>query len=68
MKAKGSYELVPAGLYPAIVQAGVILKASGKKKTAQRFMDFLRTPAIVDLMKQYGFENPKANAAREERQ
>jgi len=56
IKSKGRYFLVPEDSYPPLEQAGIILKSSANKETARCFMDFLRSPEIVGLMEQYGFE------------
>src|SRR5215813_234435 len=64
MKTKGKYDLVDPKLYPRIVQAAVIIKSSHKKQAAQRFLEFLKSPAISALMKQYGFESPGDAAER----
>jgi len=55
MKEKGRYVEIPAAEYPAIEQAAVILKSSKQKETARRFLDYLKTPAMIDLLKTYGF-------------
>jgi molybdate transport system substrate-binding protein len=62
LKEKGRYELVPTSDYPPIEQAAVIIKSSKKKETAQQFLTFIKTPAIVSLMRDYGFTVPD-NAA-----
>ncbi len=59
MRQQGKFSLLPAGLYPPLDQAGIILKSSPRKQAAQRFMDFLRSPQSVELMRQYGFANPE---------
>ena len=58
MKSAGRYVEVPDKDYPAIVQAGVTLKSSSNKEAARQFFDFLRRPASVALMGQYGFTTP----------
>jgi molybdate transport system substrate-binding protein len=58
MKEKGRYVEVPGGEYPAIQQAAVILKSSKQKETARRLLDYLKTPAMLDLLKTYGFSAP----------
>ncbi len=55
MKEKGRYVEVPSEDYPAIIQAAVILKSSHEKETAQAFLKFIKTPASLALMAQYGF-------------
>jgi molybdate transport system substrate-binding protein len=55
MKDKGRYVEVPAADYPPIEQACVVLRASKNKPVAQKFVDFVKTPAIAELLKTYGF-------------
>ncbi|HEX7958666.1 MAG TPA: molybdate ABC transporter substrate-binding protein [Terriglobales bacterium] len=64
MKGRGTYYLVPRELYSPIVQGAVILKSSANKKTARRFLEFIKSPAISNLMKQYGFESPESSSPR----
>jgi len=64
MKTKGAYYVVDAKLYPRIVQAAVVLKSSRQKQTAQRFLEFIKSPAISALMKEYGFESPGSEVGR----
>jgi molybdate transport system substrate-binding protein len=59
MKDKGRYFEIPAGEYPAIEQAAVVLKSSKKKELAKKFISFLKQPATVELMQRYGFVVPK---------
>ena len=58
LKKKGRYELVPTSDYPPIEQAAVVIKSSKKKETANKFLAFIKTPAIVSLMRNYGFVVP----------
>ncbi len=58
MKEKGRYVEIPAHEYPAIQQAALILKSSKQKETARQFLDYLKTPAMIDLLKTYGFSAP----------
>jgi molybdate transport system substrate-binding protein len=59
MKEKGRYVGVPAADYPPIEQACVILRASRNKELARKFLDFVKSPAITELLKSYGFEVTK---------
>src|ERR1700683_789781 len=59
MKDKGRYVEVPAGEYPPIEQACVILASSRNKETARQFLAFIKTPAIGDLLRSYGFDVAK---------
>ncbi|MBZ5719954.1 MAG: molybdate ABC transporter substrate-binding protein [Acidobacteriia bacterium] len=58
LKGKGRYFEVPADTYPPIEQAAVVLKSSQNKETARKFLDFLKTPSILDLLRTYGFSVP----------
>jgi molybdate transport system substrate-binding protein len=57
VREKGSYFTIPQAEYPPIEQACAILKASQHKKTARQFLDFIKSPAAVAKLKQYGFES-----------
>ena len=63
LKEKGRYELVPTPDYPPIEQAAVILKSSQKKEAAKKFLAFIKRPAIVGLMRNYGFTTPSGAPA-----
>ncbi len=58
MKEKGKYAEIASGEYPAIEQAAVILKSSQQKEVARQFLAFLKTPAMQDLLRSYGFTVP----------
>jgi len=58
MKDKGRYEEIPTNEYPPIEQACVILGSSKNKETAQQFLSFVKTPAIGETLRRYGFEVP----------
>jgi molybdate transport system substrate-binding protein len=62
LKAKGRYVLIPATDYLPLEQAVVIIKSSQKKATAKQFLAFMKTPAIVSLMHDYGFTVPESTA------
>ncbi len=67
MKAKGRYFEIPADDYPPIIQAAVILKAAHDKAAAGQLLKFLKQPAGVALMEQYGFTLPSAVAGAQRR-
>ena len=56
MKDKGRYIEVPAEDYPPIEQACVIMRASKNKDIARQFLVFIKTAAISDLLRSYGFD------------
>ena len=60
MKERGKYVEIPGEDYPPIRQAAVILKSSQQKTAAHQFLDYLKSPAIIELLKSYGFSLPPA--------
>ena len=58
MKDKGRYGEIPADDYPPIEQGAVILRSSPHKDVARQFVEFVKTPAIQDLLRSYGFAVP----------
>ncbi|HYA47984.1 MAG TPA: molybdate ABC transporter substrate-binding protein [archaeon] len=58
LKDKGKYAEVPADEYPPIRQAAILLKSSNQKTVAGKFLAYLKTPAVVNLLKEYGFTIP----------
>ena len=58
MKDKGRYTEIPSTDYPPIEQACVILRSSKNLAVAGAFLDFVKTDAIKDLLRNYGFEVP----------
>jgi molybdate transport system substrate-binding protein len=62
MKEKGRYAEIPADEYPSLEQAAVILKSSTHKEIARQFIDFLKTPPILKLLRSYGFSVPNGPA------
>ena len=63
LKAKGRYVVIPPADYPPLEQAVVIVKSSEKKATAKQFLAFIKTPASVSLMRDYGFSVPDSTAS-----
>jgi molybdate transport system substrate-binding protein len=58
MKDKGRYAEVPAGDYPAVEQACVIMRSSKNKEIAQQFLKFVQSSPIRELFQKYGFAIP----------
>jgi len=58
MQKDGKYVEIPAGDYPRLEQAAVILKSSKQKELAHQFMTFLQSPTVVQTMRRYGFIAP----------
>jgi len=59
MKDKGRYVEVPVAVYPPIEQAAVVLKSSAHQDIARQFIEYLKTPAIQELLRGYGFTVPE---------
>ncbi len=55
---QGKYFVISPASYDPIDQAAIVLKSSAHKAEARRFLEFLKTPEILQLMKKYGFELP----------
>jgi molybdate transport system substrate-binding protein len=55
MKSHGRYAEIPSADYPPIEQACVILKSSQQKAVAGSFLNFIKTPAVTELFRTYGF-------------
>ena len=51
----GKYWDIPAGSFPPIEQAAVVLKASAHKQQARAFLEFVRSSAGRAILEQYGF-------------
>jgi molybdate transport system substrate-binding protein len=54
----GTYIAIAPSSYPPIEQAAVIPKASRHKEAAREFIQFLKQPENLALMKRFGFETP----------
>jgi molybdate transport system substrate-binding protein len=59
MKDKGRYVEIPTVEYPPIEQACVILASSKNKEAAGQFLSFVKTAAIGDVLRSYGFDVAK---------
>jgi molybdate transport system substrate-binding protein len=64
MKDKGRYADIPTDEYPPIDQACIILKSSKQKDVARLFLNFVKTPAMSELFRTYGFAVPSASNQR----
>jgi len=56
MKDEARYFEVPTVDYPSIQQACIILSSSKNKETAKQFLSFVKTAAVADTLKRYGFD------------
>jgi molybdate transport system substrate-binding protein len=64
MKGQGRYFEIPSQDYPPIEQACVILKSSEHKADAKAFLDFVKTNAISELFRSYGFAVPGGSSPK----
>ena len=55
---EGSAWIVPATLYSPIRQDAVLLKPGRDKPAARAFLDWLRQPAALAVIRSYGYEVP----------
>ena len=55
-KGEGSRWLVPQDLYKPIKQDAVLLSKGANSKAAKDFIDFLKSPDAVAIIKRYGYE------------
>ena len=56
MKDKGRYAEIPGDEYPPIEQACIIVGSSKNKEIARQFLSFVKTPAVADVLRSYGFD------------
>lgn len=57
-QGRGRYWVVPAGSYPPLEQAAVIVARSKEKQLARAFLDYLKTPEGRAILTHYGFAKP----------
>ncbi len=60
MIGKGKYWMIPEDAYPQLEQGGVVLKNSRQQVAANRFCEFLQSPAAKLIFQRYGFVMPEA--------
>src|SRR5262249_60655915 len=56
MKEKGRCAEILSDESPPIEQACVVLSSSKNKELAQQFLSFVKTAAVANLLRQYGFD------------
>lgn len=59
-KEIGTYAEIPAGSYPPIEQAAIIVSASKNKALARDFLAFMQRPETIRLLQSFGFDVPAA--------
>jgi molybdate transport system substrate-binding protein len=55
---QGAYFEVPIEAYPALDQGAIVLAKARNRELALKFLDFLRSPSTVLVLKKYGFVAP----------
>jgi molybdate transport system substrate-binding protein len=59
LKGSGTYVEIQESWYPAIEQAAVVVSSSRLKGLARQFVDYLRTPNSVRILRDHGFTVPQ---------
>jgi len=59
LKSSGTYVEIPESWYPLIEQAGVVLASSRQKPLARQFIDYLKKPDSVRILRSFGFAVPQ---------
>ena len=54
-KTVGSSWMVPADLYQPIRQDAVLLKTGAEDAAAKAYLDFLKTPEVLEIIRKYGY-------------
>ena len=62
LKRSGTYAEIPDAWYPPIEQAAVILTSSRQKALGRQFIDYLKKPESVRILRSYGFAVPPPTA------
>jgi molybdate transport system substrate-binding protein len=55
LKSTGTYADVPDSWHPPIEQAACVMSASRQKMLARQFVDYLKNPGSVRILRAYGF-------------
>jgi molybdate transport system substrate-binding protein len=58
MRTTGRYWEVPSQAYPALEQGAVVLKQARNQQLANRFLEFMKGPEALEIMRRYGFALP----------
>ena len=59
MKSAGTHVEIPEAWHPAIEQAAIVVASSKQKTLARQFLDYLKKPETVRLLKSFGFGVPQ---------
>jgi molybdate transport system substrate-binding protein len=62
MRERGHFVIIPPNYYPPIIQAACVIRATKQLALAKRFLEFMKQPATVAKMEEYGFVVPTAVA------
>ena len=55
----GTYVEIPESWHPPIEQAAVVLASSRQKALARQFLEYLKQPDVVRILRSYGFAAPQ---------
>jgi molybdate transport system substrate-binding protein len=59
LKNSGTYTEIPESLFPPIEQAACIVASSRQKALAREFVDYLKKPESLQILRAYGFTVPR---------
>ena len=55
LSASGTFAEIPATAHPPLAQAAVVVSASRQREVARSFLDFLKKPETLELLRRFGF-------------
>ena len=58
MRERGRFVIIPPDYYPPIIQAACVIRTTQHLELAKRFLEFMKQPATVAKMEEYGFVLP----------
>jgi molybdate transport system substrate-binding protein len=62
MRERGRFVIISPNKYPPIIQAACVIRATRQLELAKRFLEFMKQPATVAKMEEFGFVLPMTTA------
>jgi len=62
MRERGRFVIISPDKYPPIIQAACVIRATKQLELAKRFLEFMKQPATVAKMEEFGFVLPMTMA------
>jgi molybdate transport system substrate-binding protein len=63
MRDKGRFVIVAPADYPPIIQAACVIQTTKHLELAKQFLEFMKRPATIAKMGEYGFARPGSSSA-----